>query len=51
MSLAAVETHSKLPDLDRVPRVDEVGVNERVAVDNYEECIAFNQAVIRRAAK
>jgi len=31
MSLAAAETNSKLPDLDRVPRVDEVGVNERVA--------------------
>ena len=31
MSLAAVETKRKLPDLDRVPRVDEVGVNERVA--------------------
>ena len=31
MSLAAVHTQSKLPDLDRVPRVDEVGVNERVA--------------------
>jgi deoxyribose-phosphate aldolase len=31
MSLAAVESISKLPDLDRVPRVDEVGVNERVA--------------------
>ncbi len=27
------------------------GVNERVAVDNYDECIAFNQAVIRRAAE
>src|SRR5210317_167631 len=31
MSLAAVDTNRKLPDLDRVPRVDEVGVNERVA--------------------
>jgi deoxyribose-phosphate aldolase len=31
MSLAAVDTQRKLPDLDRVPRVDEVGVNERVA--------------------
>ena len=31
MSLAAVDTERKLPDLDRVPRVDEVGVNERVA--------------------
>lgn len=27
------------------------GVNERIALDNYAECIAFNQAVIRRAAK
>ncbi len=27
------------------------GVNERVAVANYAECIAFNQAVIRRAAE
>jgi len=27
------------------------GVNERIAVSNYAECIAFNQAVIRRAAK
>lgn len=26
------------------------GVNERVAVANYAECIAFNEAVIRRAA-
>ncbi len=26
------------------------GVNERVAVDNYAECIAFNQALIRLAA-
>ena len=31
MSLAAVDTTRNLPDLDRVPRVDEVGVNERVA--------------------
>jgi len=31
VSLAAVDTKRKLPDLDRVPRVDEVGVNERVA--------------------
>ena len=31
MNLAAVDTKRKLPDLDRVPRVDEVGVNERVA--------------------
>jgi carboxypeptidase PM20D1 len=27
------------------------GVNERVAVANYAECISFNDAVIRRAAK
>jgi len=27
------------------------GVNERVAVANYTECIAFNEAVIRRAAE
>jgi len=27
------------------------GVNERIAVSNYAECIALNQAVIRRAAK
>jgi carboxypeptidase PM20D1 len=27
------------------------GVNERVAVANYVECIAFNEAVIRHAAK
>jgi carboxypeptidase PM20D1 len=27
------------------------GVNERIAVSNYAECIAFNQAVIRRAAR
>ena len=27
------------------------GVNERVAVANYAECIAFNEAVIRRAAE
>ena len=27
------------------------GVNERIAVANYAECIAFNEAVIRRAAE
>jgi carboxypeptidase PM20D1 len=27
------------------------GVNERIAVANYAECIAFSQAVIRRAAE
>ena len=31
MSLSAVKTNHKLPDLSRVPAVDEVGVNERVA--------------------
>ncbi len=31
MSLSAVKTASKLPDLSRVPAVDEVGVDERVA--------------------
>ncbi len=31
MSLSAVETTLRLPDLSRVPAVDEVGVNERVA--------------------
>ena len=31
MSPAAADTPRNLPDLDRVPRVDEVGVNERVA--------------------
>ncbi|HWM27109.1 MAG TPA: deoxyribose-phosphate aldolase, partial [Woeseiaceae bacterium] len=30
MSLAAVPSSNRLPDLSRVPRVDEVGVNERV---------------------
>ena len=31
MSLSAVPVAAKLPDLSRVPVVDEVGVNERVA--------------------
>lgn len=31
MALQAVKTSSRLPDLSRVPSVDEVGVNERVA--------------------
>ncbi len=31
MSLTAVESSRRLPDLSRVPAVDEVGVNERVA--------------------
>ncbi|MBT8107256.1 MAG: deoxyribose-phosphate aldolase [Gammaproteobacteria bacterium] len=31
MSLTAVESTNRLPDLSRVPAVDEVGVNERVA--------------------
>ena len=43
MSLAAVNTQRKLPDLDRVPRVDEVGVNERVA--------RFQSRSIKKASK
>jgi deoxyribose-phosphate aldolase len=43
MSLAAVDTKRKLPDLDRVPRVDEVGVNERVA--------RFQSRSIKKASK
>ena len=43
MSLAAVETRRNLPDLDRVPRVDEVGVNERVA--------RFQSRSIKKASK
>ncbi|MGI9236303.1 MAG: deoxyribose-phosphate aldolase [Woeseiaceae bacterium] len=31
MALQAVKTSSRMPDLSRVPAVDEVGVNERVA--------------------
>ncbi len=31
MSVSAIETSRRLPDLSRVPTVDEVGVNERVA--------------------
>ncbi|MDH5323735.1 MAG: deoxyribose-phosphate aldolase, partial [Gammaproteobacteria bacterium] len=31
MSLSAVTSTHKLPDMSRVPTVDEVGVNERVA--------------------
>jgi deoxyribose-phosphate aldolase len=31
MSLSAVPTPSKLPDMNRVPSVDEVGIDERVA--------------------
>ena len=31
MTLTAVESSNRLPDLSRVPTVDEVGVNERVA--------------------
>ena len=31
MNLSAVDVQNKLPDLSRVPAVDEVGVNERVA--------------------
>jgi deoxyribose-phosphate aldolase len=43
MSLVAVETRRNLPDLDRVPRVDEVGVNERVA--------RFQSRSIKKASK
>src|SRR5210317_1300989 len=43
MSLAAVDTQRKLPDLDRVPAVDEVGVNERVA--------RFQSRSIKKATK
>jgi deoxyribose-phosphate aldolase len=31
MSLSAVKTSHKLPDMSRIPTVDEVGINERVA--------------------
>ena len=31
MSLSAVKSTHKLPDLSRIPSVDEVGINERVA--------------------
>jgi deoxyribose-phosphate aldolase len=43
MSLAAVDTGKKLPDLSRVPSVDQVGVNERVA--------RFQSRSIKKASK
>lgn len=43
MSLTAVDTRLKLPDLSRVPAVDEVGVNERVA--------RFQSRSIKKASK
>jgi deoxyribose-phosphate aldolase len=43
MSLAAVDTGKRLPDLSRVPFVDEVGVNERVA--------RFQSRSIKKASK
>ena len=43
MSVSAVETRRRLPDLSRVPTVDEVGVNERVA--------RFQSRSIKKASK
>lgn len=43
MSIAAVKTSRALPDLSRVPAVDEVGVNERVA--------RFQTRSIKKASK
>jgi deoxyribose-phosphate aldolase len=43
MSLTAVNTNKSLPDLSRVPFVDEVGVNERVA--------RFQSRSIKKASK
>ena len=43
MSLTAVKTSNRLPDLSRVPSVDEVGVNERVA--------RFQSRSIKKASK
>ena len=43
MSLTAVDTKNSLPDLSRVPFVDEVGVNERVA--------RFQSRSIKKASK
>jgi deoxyribose-phosphate aldolase len=43
MSLTAVDTKKTLPDLSRVPFVDEVGVNERVA--------RFQSRSIKKASK
>ena len=43
MSLTAVPTNAHLPDLSRIPAVDEVGVNERVA--------RFQSRSIKKASK
>ena len=43
MSLSAVQTTARMPDLSRVPAVDEVGVNERVA--------RFQTRSIKKASK
>ena len=43
MSLTAVKTSTTLPDLSRIPAVDEVGVNERVA--------RFQSRSIKKASK
>jgi deoxyribose-phosphate aldolase len=43
VSVSAVETRRRLPDLSRVPTVDEVGVNERVA--------RFQSRSIKKASK
>lgn len=43
MNVSALETPRKLPDLSRVPTVDEVGVNERVA--------RFQTRSIKKASK
>ena len=43
MNLSAVDVQKKLPDLSRVPAVDEVGVNERVA--------RFQSRSIKKASK
>ena len=43
MNVSAVKSLSKLPDLSRVPTVDEVGVNERVA--------RFQSRSIKKASK
>ena len=43
MNLSAVDVETRLPDLSRVPSVDEVGVNERVA--------RFQSRSIKKASK
>jgi len=43
VALQAVKNSIRLPDLSRVPAVDEVGVNERVA--------RFQSSSIKKAAK